>query len=64
MAQRWYEDLLCEDDAIRVLYEYTFEPDCGLTQKHVYNAFEYLFNKRRMAQDLAVLWEKTEEDVR
>jgi hypothetical protein len=63
MGQKWYEDLLSEEDAIRVLFEYMMEKDSGLDRKHVYNAFGYLFNKQRMADEIARLWEKTEEDV-
>ena len=59
----WYEDLLSEEDAIRVIFEYTMENGSGLDRSHVNNAFEYLFRKRRMADEIARIWEKTPEDV-
>jgi len=63
MARNWYEELRSEEDGLRVLFSYLCEKDSGLERKDVYNAFEYLFRSKRMAEDIAVLWERTEEDI-
>ena len=51
-------------DALRVLYQYLFEEDSSIQKREVYKAFKVAFVEQRMATDLAMLWEHTEDDLK
>lgn len=51
-------------DALRLIYQYLFDEDPSIEKKDVYRAFKVAFVEEKMATDLAMLWEKTEEDLK
>jgi len=51
-------------DALRLIYQYLFDEDPSIQKQDVYRAFKVAFVEEKMATDLAMLWEKTEEDLK